>query len=126
MEVWLFVVGSITIAEESPICVLIISPPASIARIRSCAIYPIIAPTAKFRSKSKRGEIPAGGAAGFKRGVSMIVKINTSASFTSPAISFLLKIGANLINPSSLAKTMKPAENQRSNSGNNIAICCIN
>ena len=63
--------------------------------------------------------------AGFIRGVIITVKINANASFTIPAISFLLNIGANLINPSNLANTIKPAENQRANSGNIIDICVI-
>ena len=65
----------------------------------------------------------AGGAGGLTSGVIIIVKRKASASFTIPAISFLLKTGANLMKPSSLANTMKPAENHLANSGNIIEIC---
>ena len=68
------------------------------------------------------GEIFEGGIAGFKSGVIIIVRINAKASFTIPAISFLLNTGANLMKPKSLANTINPAENQRENSGNNIDI----
>ena len=110
IEVWLFVVGSITIAEDKPICVLIISPPASIAKIISWAMYPIIAPTAKFKSNNNIGETVDGGIPGFKSGVIITVNISAKASFVIVLISFLFKTGANRIKPKSLAKTIKPAD----------------
>ena len=73
-------------------------------------MYPIIAPAAKFIVKSKSGEISEGGIEGLRIGVSITVKINAKASFTTPAISLRLKIGENLTNPNNLAKTMNPAE----------------
>ena len=82
----------------------------------------MIAPAAKFKTSSNSIE-SAGGFTGFIIGVSIIVRIKTNASFTIPAISFLLKMGANLIKPINLANTIKPAENQRAKSGNSIDIC---
>src|SRR5574344_567909 len=52
------VVGSITIAEESPICILIISPAAETISKIQCAIKPSIEPKTKFKTKDKINELP--------------------------------------------------------------------
>ena len=108
--VWLFVDGSITIAEESPICVLIMSPADSIARISSLAVYPIIAPQVILSMTSSINEVPLGTGGGLRSGVSISVNRNTKPIFTYDITSVLWKTGAKRTNPISLAKTTTPAK----------------
>ena len=82
----------------------------------------MIAPTAKFSNHNNIGEIPLGGVPMFTSGVIIIVTIKASESFTVVLIYFLLNTGENLIKPSILAKTIKPAEKYFSNSGKRVAI----
>ena len=115
------VVGSRTIAEDKPICILIISAPASIASKINCAIYPIIAPTTKFKVIDNSMESFAAtieGTLGLKKAVSINVNIKANASFTIPGISFLLNIGAILIKPIIRAKTYIPDNKYPFKSGN--------
>lgn len=108
--VWLLDDGSMTIAEDSPICVLIISPADSIASMSSRAVYPIIAPQVMLRIISKNNDVPLGTGGGFSRGVSIVVKININPSFTYVITSLLWKTGANRTKPARRAKTTTPAK----------------
>ena len=65
IEVWDDVVGSSTVADERPICIFIISPPAEIAEVMHCAIKPRIAPATKFKISPNISAEPDGTTVGF-------------------------------------------------------------
>lgn len=109
IDTWLDVVGSKTIADDKPICILIISAPASIAIKINCAIYPIIAPTTIFNTIESAKESLITVTSGFTTLVRRIVKTKTKLSFTSDGISLRLKTGASLMNPKRRAKIKIPA-----------------
>lgn len=85
------------------------SPAAAIACVIHCATNPSIAPATKLSKIPKNNEEFVGAADGFIVIVITTVKIKINDSFTMPAISFLLKTGANRINPARRAKMKIPA-----------------
>ena len=120
---WLFVLGSIIITEDKPICVFIISPPVKTAARIQFATKPIKAPKTKFKNIQRNIGVSEGGGVGLITPTNITVQIIAKDKRTIAGTSLLDKTGASLIIPTNLKKIIMPAPKAEFSSGNIIANC---